>query len=137
MVDLLATKGLSRSVVIADPDFLIESIAYYGANPTWSVRRDRFTSLVPMTLAETAPMSPGRLLATAKRLAAVTHRPVVILLSASLDGVTQRAVIDRGTFGPLVLDPDDIAKFRAATTKLATLRTASGDEVYDVYRLAP
>ena len=137
LVDLLATKGLSRSVVIADPDFLIESIAYYGANPTWSVRRDRFTSLVPMTLAETSPMSPGRLLATAKRLTAATHRPVVILLSASLDDIGQRTVIDRGTFGPLILDPDDIAKFRAATTKLATLRTASGDEVYDVYRLAP
>jgi hypothetical protein len=45
-------------------------------------------------------------------------------------------VIDRGTFGPLVLDPIDIAKFRTATTKLATLRTASGDEVYDVYVLA-
>ena len=61
----------------------------------------------------------------------------MILLSASLDDIGQRTVIDRGTFGPLVLDLDDIAKFRAATTKLATLRTASGDEVYDVYRLAP
>lgn len=137
LVDLLAANGLSRSVVIADPDFLIESIAYYGANPTWSVRRDRLTSLVPMKLAETAPMTPGRLLATARRLAAATHRPVVILLFARLDDVTRREVIDRGTFGPLVLDPADVAKFRAATTKLATLRSASGDEVYDVYRLAP
>jgi hypothetical protein len=137
LVDLLAAKGLSQSVVIADPDFLIESIAYYGANPTWSVRRDRFTSLVPMRLAETAPMTPGRLLATARRLAAMTHRPVVILLSTTLDDITRREIIDRGTFGPLVLDPVDIAKFRTATTKLATLRAASGDEVYDVYRLTP
>ena len=137
LVDLLARHGLARSTVIADPDFMIESLPYYGTNPTWSVRRDRFTPLVPMTLAETAPMSPGRLLATGRRLADVTHRPVVILLTASLDDLTQRQVIDRGTFGPLVLDPADIAKFRAATTKLATLRAASGDEVYDVYRLDP
>jgi hypothetical protein len=135
LVDLLASRGLGRSVVIADPDYLIESLRYYGANPTWSVRAGRFSPLVPMKLAETAPMSPGRLLAVARTLAAATHRPVVIVLTASLDDTAQRRVIDRGTFGPLVLDPADIAKFRLATTKLATLRAASGDEVYDVYRL--
>ncbi|SFO29251.1 hypothetical protein [Sphingomonas sp. OK281] len=132
---LLAGQGLARAVVIADPDFLIESLPYYASNPTWSVRGDRFTPLVPMKRVETAAMSPGRLLATARRIAATTDRPVVILLATSLDGVDARRVIDRGTFGPLVLDPADIAKFRAATTKLAVLRTASGDEVYDVYRL--
>lgn len=132
---LLAGQGLGRAVVIADPDFLIESLPYFAPNPTWSVRGERFTPLVPMKRAETAAMSPGRLLATAQRLAATTDRPVVILLATSLDGVNTRQVIDRGTFGPLVLDPADIAKFRGATRKLAALRTASGDEVYDVYRL--
>jgi hypothetical protein len=136
LVDLLARHGLARSTVIADPDYLIESLRYYGANPTWSVRSGRVTSLVPMKLAESARMSPGRLLATARGLVATTHRPVVILLTAPLDDAKQQQVIDRGTFGPLVLDPIDIAKFRTATTKLATLRTASGDEVYDVYVLA-
>jgi MFS family permease len=135
LVELLAQHGLARSTVIADPDYLIESLRYYGANPTWSVRSGRLTSLVPMKLAESAPMTPARLLATARNLVATTRRPVVVLVTAPLDDAKPRQVIDRGTFGPLVLDPVEIAKFLAATTKLATLRAASGDEVYDVYVL--
>lgn len=132
---LLARTGLTRASIIADPDFLIESLPYYAANPTFSVRRGCFTPLVPLVRAQSAPMTPGRLLAEARRIRHATGRPVVILLSAPLDGVDARRSIARGTLGPLVLDPRDIAAFRAATVRLASLREAWGDEAYDVYLL--
>ncbi|WP_294240080.1 hypothetical protein [uncultured Sphingomonas sp.] len=130
---LLHRPDLSDAILLAEPDFLIETLPYYGLPNGYSMRQGRFATLVPLRLADSAPMSPTRLLEAAKALGRARRRPVVILMTEPLDAGAPGRTIDRGPFGPLRLEQAEVRRFLSATERLARLRGASGDENYDVF----
>jgi hypothetical protein len=74
-------------------------------------------------------------LAQAQRLRADYGRPVVILLEDQLEQTAAETVNDLHYPWTFRYTPGEVSDFRAATTKLASLRGALTDENYDVYVL--
>ncbi|MBX9729834.1 MAG: hypothetical protein K2P68_06745 [Sphingomonas sp.] len=135
VAELIARHGLQRAIIVTDPDFMAEALAYYLDNPIYSLRQRRFSHVVGMRLAESRPMTLARILTTAQMLQNTTSRDVLVLLNTPLPSDNRYMVIDRSTFGPLVLTPGDLRAFRDAVVPLGELRQASGDEDFSVYLL--
>ena len=71
--------------ILADPDFLIETVPYYHDNPTYLPREARFGRTARFTKKAQMRIEVADLLATSRRIAADTREPVLILLAEPLD----------------------------------------------------
>lgn len=128
---------LKDAVIIADPDFMLEPLPYTLDNPTYLMRQGRYGNYGPFTMKARLVMSLDEVLAEARKVAAERKAPVVIMLWHPLDTVTKPVSVQEGYNWKLNIDPAQVARFRAATTQIASLRHAQTDEEYDVYVLKP
>ena len=132
---LLRRERLERAVVIANPDVLLEPLPYYAGNPTWLTRERKWGNVAAFTKAAKADVALGDLLATARRLRARTHRPVVTAIQVQLDPAAPAQRREQGYVGALTTTPAEVRAFLAATQRLARFGPALTDESYDVYLL--
>lgn len=128
---LLRRPDLHGAIVIGDPDYVLESLPYYVANPLYLVREHRWGQTTRFTKAARRTVIVDELLDTARRLHADTGKKIVILLG-DRDPPDGKPV-SRGGFGDFIVTPEGLARLRAATQPLASFNhVTAGDESYDV-----
>jgi hypothetical protein len=120
------------SMLMIDPDSMGESVVYQTGRPYWLIRRDRLATLTPFSSAGDKRLTLDRLLQQADAVKTRTGRPVIIALALNLDR-TQSGAYDMMYRDYTLLAPASVARFKAATRKIASLRRAGGDEEYDIY----
>lgn len=129
---ILHDPQLSRAIVMADPDVMLEPLPYYAGNPLWFLREARFGPLFLRTRDDRRQISLDTILGEVERLHEETGRPVVFLSHLNLqDARPERHVMMYGD--ATVLTPDSVRRLRASLRLVAHLRPAISDEAYDVY----
>ncbi|MDB5693643.1 MAG: hypothetical protein JWO81_2706 [Alphaproteobacteria bacterium] len=135
---LLRRPGLRDAIAIGDPDYVLEALPYYVPNPTYFVRERRYGRYWVMSRRAMRIMTPGDMLETALSLRARTGRPVVILMSDPIFRAARPGERMRKNYGLFRQSSGDIARFMAATCRIASFgRVSGGDETYDVFVLRP
>lgn len=136
---IASDPALDGATILADPDFLVETVPYYHDNPTYLPREARFGNVVRFTRQAQRRLALADLLAAARGIAAETRRPVLILLAEPLDPAAPPRVRKQSYAWEFVTTPEQAREFLAATRLLAQLGPAKkrteGD--YDVYLLEP
>jgi hypothetical protein len=131
---LVASRSdLQQAVIIADPDYLVESLPYYMPNRTYLMREQRFGNVVRFTQKARLQLSLDDILANARSLQSETGKPVMILLTKRLDPSLPPQVYREGFNWDLVTTPSQIRTFQTSTRLIQSFPPASGDESYDVY----
>jgi hypothetical protein len=134
--DLLhKTAGMEQAIVMAEPDYLVESLPYYLSNPTYLLRDARFGKTSSFKRSAKLDLRLADILAQAQRLRADYGRPVIILLYHRLDQTAAETVHYDTHAWTFRYTPREVSDFLAATTKLASLRGSLSEEDYDVYVL--
>lgn len=131
---LLTTQRLGHAILMAEPDEVLEAIPYYTANPIYLLREQRFGRVKRFTRAARLQLSLGEILDDAERLGARWRRPVVLVIRHQLDTMHPRST-PAPYIGAFTTTPEQVARFAAATRRLATFAPAMGDESYDVFLL--
>jgi len=129
---LLQQPALRRAIVMADPDVMVEAVAYYADNPLYFLRQQRFGTTVRISNNARKLLTLEEVLADADRLHRQTGRPVVFLSHLGLQpdtNVRQKAMYDYYT----IVTPASAKRFLASTRLIARLRPSGMDENYDVY----
>jgi hypothetical protein len=134
LAELLKARSLDGATVMADPDFMVEPLPYYSANPTYLPREGRFGRVVHFIRKADADLSLGALWRRASIVRACTGRPVVILLAADIDQNGDVAITE-GYNWSFTATAAEAGAFKAGTERLARLRDALSDEKYDVFLL--
>ena len=132
---LLERPALRGAIVLADPEPVIETLPYYAANPTWLVREHRFGRVSHFTHRAIFALRLGILTADARALQRATGRPVVIAMSPALDPAAAETVWIEGYGQSFRANRAEVRDFLSATTRIARLAPAMGDESYGVYLL--
>jgi len=129
---------LSDAIIVADPDYLVDPLAYYGLrNPTYLMREQRFGNIVTFTRSARLNLSLDDILHEARRLRGDHGRPVVILLNQRLDPSQPSQAIKESYGWRLTTTPEQVRTFLSSTRKLASFGpvTCCSEETFDVYVL--
>lgn len=130
--EIMKEPQFKGSWLMIDPDTMGEAVVFQTGRPYWLTRQDRPGTVTPLALSGNKRLTLDRLLEQATAIQARTGRPVVIALALDID-TTPAGAYDMMYHDYTVLAPDAVARFKARTRKLASLRRAWSDENYDVY----
>lgn len=128
-----ARPALRGAIIIADPDWFTETLHYYLPNRTYLIREHRFGDLAFFTRRAQQDLSMSDMLATARRLSAAEHQPIVVLLSMPLDPARQEQTLTEGYGDRFRTTAPQTAEFLKASCTLGRFRHAETDEAYDAY----
>jgi len=137
----LATQPrLKDAIIMADPDYLVESLPYYLRNPIYLLREQRFGTVVKFRKQAVVRLTLDDILDNARRLHAQSGKPVLILLREHLGTAERGRIVREGYNWTLVLTGEQVARFRDATELLAPAIPVNQDQTadvenFDVYRL--
>jgi hypothetical protein len=133
---VLQSPDLADAIIAADPDYLVEPLAYYLPNRTYLLREGRFGNVVKFTKGAQLSLNLNDIRQRALALRDTYHVPIVILLERRLDDVQTNDVIKEGYDWTLSLSPEDVATFKDATEMIRSFGPVVGsDETFDAYRL--
>ena len=137
LVQLVSSQPeLRDAIIVADPDYLVESVAHYLPNRTYLLRERRFGNVVVFTRKARLSLGLDEVLADARRLRAETQRPVLILLAQRLDPAAPARTVTEGYNWTFSTTPPQVAKFLSATRLLASFGpVCCSDETFDVHLL--
>lgn len=130
------TPAYNNAIVMAEPDYAIESLPYYVDNPLYLPREGRFGKTVSWTTASADRMSLGQLLAAAQKIQQRENRPVLIALGhLEIDDAEKQSAGElRFSYNKFFTwSAEDWATFEAATERVAKFDGVVGDEVYEVF----
>lgn len=120
------------AVVVAEPAFMMEALAYYAPNRLFLPREGRFGAVVSWTTASRSRLTLGEVLAAARSVAQTTRRPVLIVLQpVDLSAPGEQRYMYGKVF---TWSGAEIEAFERETTRVAAF-TATSDERYVVYAL--
>jgi hypothetical protein len=130
---LNASQAYRDAIIVAEPDYLVESLPYYARNLIYIPREHRFGTTVSFTTDAVTRFSLGELISAARDIKARYKRPTLVVL-----GHRQVGPHDSGEFRfsynkVFVWSADELARFRRSTALVASFRAAIGDENYRVY----
>ena len=127
---------LRQATILADPDYLVEPLAYYLPNRTYLLRESKFGAVVHFTRNARLGLQLQDILDDARRVRALTGQPVVILLHEQLDPSGPVRAINEGYNWKLWTSPEQVRSFLSSTHRIARLDpVCCNDESYDVYVL--
>jgi hypothetical protein len=137
LVALVSSRPeLRDAVIVADPDYLVESVAHYLPNRTYLLRERRFGDIVVFTRKARLSLGLDEVLADARRLRDETRRPVLVLLSHRLDPAAPALTVSEGYDWTFSTTPAQVAEFLTATRRLASFGpVCCSDETFDVHLL--
>ncbi|RZL43909.1 MAG: hypothetical protein EOP72_00015 [Variovorax sp.] len=137
LVRLVASRPeLRDAVIVADPDYLAESVAHYLTNRIYLLREQRFGNVVMFTRNARLTLGLDEVLADARRLRAETQHPVIILLAHRLDATAPATTVTEGYNWTFSTTPGQVAEFLSATRRLASFGpVCCTDETFDVHLL--
>ncbi|MEY4514636.1 MAG: hypothetical protein RLZZ450_6758 [Pseudomonadota bacterium] len=133
-----ANPAYADAIVVGEPDLRIEALSYYVDNPIYQARDHRFGRKVNFSQGSASNISLDQLLSLARALAAREHKPVIVVLGPDLN--PNGPFVSVHTFVKVFhYDPESLARFRAATRKIAVIRQNIAQivdpEEFDVYVL--
>jgi hypothetical protein len=151
-------REFNESVIVADPDYLVDTVSHYAHNRTYLMREQRYGRFTLFTRSSLQSLSLEEILNAARRIRAESGKPVLILLSFKLRpplsgpdtrrGLTRavgpqsprREVTTAGSYSEgyswkLEVTPAQIEGFLNATELLVEYPPALTDESFDVYVL--
>jgi len=130
---LAGHPDLKQAVIVADPDFLLETMPYYVSNSTYLMREQRYGNVVHFTRKAQLELSLGDVLTNARRLRQATGKPVVILLSHEIDPSLPAQVYKEGYNWTFTITPEQARAFQLSTRLLKYRAPAETDEEYYAY----
>jgi hypothetical protein len=119
------------AVLVAEPDWVLESLPYYAGNPIYLTREDRFGKTVCLTSAAKALTSLDGLMATADRLAA-RRGGVLVVLGSAISGA-EPGVLDLGAGRHFTYCRASWEVFQSRARFLAEFSGSTSGEDYRVY----
>ena len=84
---LSSSQKYKSAILIGEPDFILEAIPYYAANPIYIARESRFGDTVGFVRNVQLNLSMGELLCTAWRIQKEKNKPILIILGHRLLGI--------------------------------------------------
>jgi hypothetical protein len=126
---------LQQAIIIADPDFLVETLPYYISNRTYLMREQRFGNVVRFTRKARLQLSLNDVLVNARCLRSETGKPVMILLTLRLDAALPPQIYREGFTWELVTTPAQIRAFQSSTQLIERFAPALSNESFDAYIL--
>jgi hypothetical protein len=124
---------LRNATIMADPDYLVETLPYYLTNPTYLVREQRFGNVVRFTKNARLQIGLDAVLKDALKVKAMTGRPVVVLLSQKLDDISSAVAVHEGYNWELDITPLQAQTFNDSARLIARSIPTQSKETYDVY----
>lgn len=112
---LAGHSGLKQAVIMADPDYLVETLPYYVSNPTYLMREQRYGNVVHFTRKAQLELSLGDVLTNARRIREETGRPVVILLSHEANPSLPAQLYQEGYDWEFSTTPEQARAFQLST----------------------
>ena len=125
---------LKDAIIIAEEDYMLESLPYYINNPTYLMREQKFSRITFFTKKARLNLTLDDILITANNLKTDLAKPVVVLLSHKLNSAAPQ-VIKEGYNWTLTTTPDQVQHFLKATSFMANFGPTDSGESYDVYLL--
>jgi hypothetical protein len=130
------TPALRDAIIIADPDYLVESLPYYVSNRTYLTREQRFGDVTWFTKKARKNLTLEDILENANRLRDDFKVQVIILLKQRLDPLPSVRTVDEGYDWHLSVEPEQARRFLASTRLIQPADPGvTSDEKYDVYLL--
>jgi hypothetical protein len=123
------------AILLPEPDYLIESVAYYADNDIYLPREERFSKTVSWTTDSSASLSMAELLAKARELQNTSGRPVLIVLGHFNLDLSQAGELKYSYNKWFTWDTGSAADFLRSTAMVAEFNHALEDENYLVYAL--
>ena len=131
---LIASRSdLSDAVIVGEPDYLVESLAYYIPNRTYLIREHRFGNIVRFSKSGQSDTDLGETLRVSRELQRRTESPVVILIHHRLDQITPGKTYDESYNWTFTASAEQIREFLDQTTMIRRFEPAVTDESFDVY----
>lgn len=132
------SNAFGNAIIMAEPDYAIESLPYYIDNAIYLPREGRLGTTVSWTTVAADRMSLGQLLAAAQKIQQQENRPVLIALGhLEIDDAQKLSTGElRYSYNKFFTwHAEDWAVFEAATERMARFDEVVGDETYEVYAL--
>jgi len=130
---LTQTPELMNAIIIADPDYFMETLPYYAPNQIYFPRESRFGTTVSWTTNSAVSLSMRDLLNVAREIKSSTKQPVLLVLG--------HLHIDPNTDGSIVFSYNkhfswtaaDMEEFYNSTELIREFVSAISSENYCVY----
>ncbi len=133
---LNSDPSFRNAILIPEPDYTIESVAYYAENEIYLPREQRFSKTVSWTTESRIYLSLGELMATARDLQIRYGKPVLIILGHFGADFSRPGEIHYSYNKIFTWDSTSGADFRNNTVFLAEFKhSLDEDERYQVYAL--
>lgn len=123
------------AILIAEPDFVMETMPYYSANRLYWVRENRFAKWTTFTSANKKALTLTELLLAMERLQMREKTPVLLLFSYSSRLDIGSAIMPIPYGRELTWDAAQRETFLAHTRRVAAITDVQGDERYVVFAL--
>jgi hypothetical protein len=125
------------AIIMAEPDYVMESLPYYASNPIYLLREGKFEKFFRLTTASKSTVGLGELLRTARMLKVDEKKPVLIALATKLIEIDESPAkeVKYTKFRTFTWSIAELADFRASTQKITEFTSASTDENYRIYQL--
>lgn len=139
---LSSSPKYKNAILIGEPDYILEAVPYYAANPIYIARESRFGDTVRYVRNVQLNLSMGELLCTAWRIQKEKNKPILIILGHRLLGINPLdwnasphsvSYIYQRTF---TWSKEELDDWRQHTTFEQQFdHNVIGDEAYTVYSL--
>jgi hypothetical protein len=123
---------LRPSVILAEPDYLADTLPYYLTNRIFYPREERFARWTSFTTQNRNSLTLHELLAAGRAVHLRENVPVLILVAPDLQ---KPGTFHFGYDKTLSFNEDDLAEWKRATLVLGVFDQSSRDENYTLYLL--
>jgi hypothetical protein len=130
---LSGSEAHRDAIIVPEPDYLLESLAYYAKNEIYLAREDRFGTSVSLTTDAACCLSLGELLAVARSIKSRSGQSVLIVLGHGEVGKYQSGETNFSYNKVFSWDTSECVDFKKSTTFVREFGAAYTDENYKVY----
>ena len=122
-----------NSIVLGEPDYLLEALPYYAPQRVYIPREARFGKWVRFTTESKAVLGLGELLDAARELSRKEHGQVLIALGIPAVELGRTRSYRYSYNKVLEWTPEERERFRQGTTHVAGFWSPTTDENFDIY----
>lgn len=123
------------SIILGEPDYLLESLPYYAAQRIYIPRESRFGNWVRFTTDSRPILSLGELLDAAQGLKEKEHQTVFVTMGFPASVFEQKRSVAYSYNKVLTWTPSQWQRFRQSTKRVAEFWSSKGDENFDLYEI--
>lgn len=130
---LKADPLLQNAIIVPEPDYLMDALPYYGQNPIYYPRENRFGTYVSWTLDSRETLSMAELIDQARQIKQSFGQSVVIVLGFPPEVFQTAGQIEFSYNKTFTWSATDLDALITCTRPITRLDAAYGDENYTLY----